>query len=602
MCMRGFFKTSWHLLKGTRFLFFFQLFLQLFVGLGSILNTFLIKVLVDTIEGVEQLDKAEAFERAVVFLLTGGRGNQYLYDNGKYILPTAMIVLASVYGLSLFLRIWMRAYFSMQFNAHVQKEVFSHIQRLPYDQYKTSKEGDLLQTATRDIMVLRKFIAMDSANITWAVWMVVFCSIILFGLSWKMTLVSVSLFPILFLYSLLLTNHVRKLYRATDDSEAALTDKVSENLASVRIVKAFNNELYEISSFEGSLRDYRNKFLSWKRFNAFFFSSSDIFVFASKVIALLWGVYLVYLREINAGTLVVALLYVNMMVWPVREAAQCLANMGQNIASADRIQLLLDKPSEDLETGLMPKIEGNIVFENVSFHYPDSKGATIKNVTFSVKKGETVAIMGKTGSGKSTLLLLLTRLYDYDSGSIRIDGVELKEIQKRYLRKKVVPVLQDPYLFSRSIEANIRIANPKASEEEIRYAAKNADVDHTVQGFKEGYATIVGERGVTLSGGQKQRVAIARTLITKAPILIFDDSLSAVDTKTDFEIRENLRKNASEATTFIITHRVASAKSADKIIVLENGTIGEMGSHEELLEKEGLYRRIAEIQSRMEVE
>lgn len=599
--MKTFFRLTHKLLKGMHFLFYFQIVLQLFVGLFSVLETFLVKVLVDTIEGVEKLNEAAALEKFMIFLMTGGRGNQYLYDNGRYLLPTALIVIAVAYVLIMFLRMWMRAYFSAKFNAHVQEVVFYHIDRLPYEEYKKSKEGDLLQTATRDLKVYREFMANGMSNITWALWMVVFCFSILMSISWKMTVVSVSLFPALFIYSMLLTGHVRKLYRKADDSEAYLTDKVSENLASVRIVKAFNNELYEISSFDRALKDYREKFLSWKKFNAFFFSSSDVFIFASKVLALLWGVYLVYLGDINSGTLVVALLYVNMMVWPVRDAAQTLSNFGQIFASADRIQSLLDKPLEDLETGSKPQITGNIEFKNVSFSYPDASEAMIHDVSFSVKAGETIAIMGKTGSGKSTLVLLLTRIYDYTSGSILLDGVELKEIQKEYLRRKVVPVLQDPFLFSRSIEDNIKIATPLASDEEMRFASRNADVEKTIDSFKEGYQTKVGEKGVTLSGGQKQRVAIARTLMTKAPILIFDDSLSAVDTKTDLEIRTRLKENVKGSTTFIITHRIASAKTADKIIVLDEGRIEEIGKHDDLIKQNGLYRRLADIQEKMEV-
>lgn len=599
--MKSFLRNTHHLLKGNRLLFFFQLFLQMLVGFFSIMETFLIKVLVDTIEGVDKLNEAAAFERVVIAIMTGGRGNQYLYDNGKYLLPTAMIVIGVIYALSMFLRMWMRALFSARFNAHIQEEIFYHIEHLPYREYKLSKEGDLLQTATRDIKVYREFMANGISSITWALWMVLFCFIILISISWKMTLVSISLFPLLFLYSILLTGKVRKLYREADDSEAILTDKVSENLASVRIVKAFNNETYEISSYDKALNDYKDKFLSWKKFSSFFFSSSDIFIFASKVLALIWGIYLVYIGEINSGTLVVALLYVNMMVWPVRDAAQKFANMGQIFASNDRMEALLSKPLEVLTSGLTPEIKGNIVFKNVCFSYPDDDYEKIHDVSFESKAGETIAFMGKTGSGKTTLLLLLTRLYDYTSGSITIDGVELKDIQKAYLRKNIVPVLQDPFLFSRTIEDNIKIAAPKASEFEVKYASRNADIDDTIESFKDGYKTVVGEKGVTLSGGQKQRVAIARTLITNPPVLIFDDSLSAVDTKTDFEIRKHLRENVSKATTFIITHRVASAKTADKIIVLDKGRILEEGTHEELMKKDGLYKRIAYIQSKMEV-
>ena len=599
--MLGFFKTTNKLLKGNKLLFYFQLFIQMLMGFFAVLQTFLIKVLVDTVEGVDKLNEALAFEKTLINLLTAGRGNLYLYENARYILPTAFVAVSAMYVLSMFLRLWFRALFSARFNAHIQDVIFYHIEHLPYNDYKTSKEGDLLQTATRDIKVYREFMAKGVSDITWALWMVIFCFSILISISWKMTLASVILFPFLFLYSFLMMGKVRKLYRSTDDSDAILTDKASENLASVRIVKAFNNEAYEISSYDKALKDYREKFLSWKKFSSFFFSSSDIFIFASKALALLFGVYLVYTGDINSGTLVVALLYVNMMVWPVREAAQTFSNMGQIIASSDRMELLLEKPLEDLNTGLTPKIKGNIVFKDVSFAYPDGDKGTIHDVSFEVKEGETIALMGKTGSGKSTLLLLLTRLYDYTSGSITIDGVELKNIQKGYLRKNIVPVLQDPFLFSRSIEDNIRIATPKASLEEVRYASRNADIDDTIESFKEGYDTIVGEKGVTLSGGQKQRVAIARTLITKAPVLIFDDSLSAVDTKTDYEIRKHLKENVSNSTIFIITHRVASAKSADKIIVLDEGRIIEEGKHEELLKNNGLYSRIAHIQSKMEV-
>ncbi len=599
--MRDFVKLTHKLLKGNRLIFYFTMFMQLLVGFLSVLQTFLIKVLVDTIEGVERLNEAAALEKFVINVLTGGKGNQYLYDNGAFILPTAMISLAAIYALTMFLRMWTRAYFSSSFNAFAQKTTFTHIGRLPYEEYKKSKEGDLLQTATRDLKVYREFMAMGINNITWALWMVIFCFSILMSISWKMTLVSVSLFPLLFIYSIALTGHVRKLYRAADDSEAILTDKISENLASVRIVKAFNNETYEISEFDKSLNDYKKKFLSWKKFNSFYFSSSDIFIFASKVLALLWGIYLIYIGEINAGTLVVALLYVNMMVWPVREAAQTLANIGQVFASSDRISGLLKKPLEDLESGLKPEIKGNIIFDNVSFSYPDGDHDMIRNVSFSVNEGETVAIMGKTGSGKSTLVFLLTRLYDYDSGSIKVDGVELKDIQKEHLRKKVVPVLQDPFLFSRSIEENIKIARPEATNKEIRFASRNAGVEKTIDSFKDGYNTTVGEKGVTLSGGQKQRVAIARTLITNAPVLIFDDSLSAVDTKTDLEIRTRLKENVASSTTFIITHRIASAKTADKIIVLDDGEIEEIGNHEELMKNNGLYHRLATIQEKMGV-
>jgi ATP-binding cassette subfamily B protein len=419
------------------------------------------------------------------------------------------------------------------------------------------------------------------------------------SISWKLTLVSLCLFPLMFVYSFFLIKEVRKRYRATDDSEGRMTDKINQNLAAVRIVKAFNNESYEVSSFEKILDDYRTKFIHWRKMSSFFFSSSDVFVFGSKLLSLIWGIYLCYTGEINAGTLVISFIFVNMMVWPLREVATTLSNMGEYIASSDRVSLILDEPIEDTQSGLTPKIEGNIVFDHVGFKYDDASISVIQDVSFSVKAGQTVAIMGKTGSGKSTLSLLLTRLYDYTEGSIKIDGVELKDIQKSYLRRNVVPVLQDPFLFSKSVKDNILMANKKASPQDVERAAKIAAIHDTIVNFKEGYDTPVGEKGMSLSGGQKQRVAIARTIVSNAPVLIFDDSLSAVDTETDLMIRQNLKNENKGITTFIITHRISTAMDADLIVVLENGRVSEIGQHQDLIKANGLYKRIYEIQSKM---
>jgi len=495
----------------------------------------------------------------------------------------------------------LRAYLAACINGSMQLILFSHLERLPYSYYKTHKSGDLIQTCTRDIDVLRKFLVADVSDLNYAFWMVLFCFSILMSISWKLTVVSLSLFPIMFIYSFVLIKEVRTRYRAADDSEGRLTDKINENLASVRIVKAFNNERYEIDSFEKGLNDYKGKYIHWRVLSAFFFSSSDVFVFGSKVLALCFGIYLCFTGDISSGTLVLSFTFVNMMVWPLRQVATILSNMGQYMASSDRIEDIIDFPVEDTTTGLTPSIKGHIVFSHVGFHYDDeteSEGV-IKDVSFEINPGETVAIMGKTGSGKSTLSLLLTRLYDYTSGSITLDGVELKSIAKGYLRRNIVPVLQDPFLFSKSIEENIKMAKKDATDEEVHRAAHIAAVDKTIESFKEGYATPVGEKGMSLSGGQKQRVAIARTIISSAPVIIFDDSLSAVDTETDYEIRQNLHELEKSTTSLIVTHRVSTARDADLIVVLENGSVAEKGKHEDLVKIPGLYKRINEIQSKI---
>ena len=408
------------------------------------------------------------------------------------------------------------------------------------------------------------------------------------------------MFPIMFVYSFFLIKEVRNRFRKTDDSEAELVDAITQNLNGVRLVKAFNAETREIDRFERRLNHYSSAFRREKRLSAFFFSSSDIFIFASRSVAIVYAIYLVFKGEITSGSVFVSYTFVNMMVWPLRNTATNLSRLGQTLAATDRIQRLLDIVPEDLEEGESIQAQGNIEFRNVSFAYPDEpEKIVINDVSFRVPKGSTVAIMGKTGSGKSTLFQLLTGLYQPTKGSILLDDKDISTISLRSLRHNVVPVLQDPFLFSKSISENIKIANKDASDDDIRNAARIASLDQAIESFSEGYDTAVGEKGVTLSGGQKQRLAIARTVLSGAPVLLFDDSLSAVDAQTDLAIRRELKALGSRCTTLIITHRVSTAKDADYIYVLEKGKIAEMGTNEELLNGKGLYARVAEIQSAM---
>lgn len=313
------------------------------------------------------------------------------------------------------------------------------------------------------------------------------------------------------------------------------------------------------------------------------------------------GAYLCYKGEITLGTYIISFTFVSQIVWPLRDVATILSNLAKASAALDRINLILEKPLEDLSTGVTPLIKGNIEFKDVKFNFNDEKATknTINGISFNIKEGNTVAIMGKTGSGKSTLAYLLTRLYEYTEGSIKVDGVELNTIQKTYLRKNIGIVLQEPFLFSKTILQNLKIANKEASNEAIIEAIKVAHIYDSINSFKDKYDTPVGEKGTTLSGGQKQRLAIARTLLTDAPILIFDDSLSAVDTETDFNIRKSIKERKNKATTILITHRVSTAKDANLIVVLDEGKIAQIGTHEELLKQDGLYKRIYDIQTKM---
>lgn len=286
-----------------------------------------------------------------------------------------------------------------------------------------------------------------------------------------------------------------------------------------------------------------------------------------------------------------------MLIWPTRQLGRTLTDMGKAAVSVRRINEILDEPIEILEENhLKPEIKGNISFEHVYFEYEKNK-PVLKDITFTVKAGDTVAIIGPTGSGKSSLIHLLARLYEYTKGSIKIDGIELKNIDKAWIRKNVGIVQQEPFLFAKTIRENIKLANPKIEDERMYESAKIANIHKDIMSFDKGYDTYVGERGVSLSGGQKQRMTIARTIINQCPIVIFDDSLSAVDTETDLSIRKELKKRKNKSTTIIISHRISTVSEADLIIVLDKGRIVQMGNHESLLKEEGLYKRIYQIQN-----
>jgi len=294
-------------------------------------------------------------------------------------------------------------------------------------------------------------------------------------------------------------------------------------------------------------------------------------------------------------------MYIGMLVYPIRGLGRIIGDFGKSTVAAQRIDEILAEPSEYLDDGtLEPVINGNIKFANVSFKFSDTDKHLLKNVNFEIKSGETVAIIGKTGSGKSTIANILVRMLDYHQGQIIINGVELRDIKKQWVRKNIGIILQDPFLYAKTVLENIKIGNRHLDNDQVFQAAKTAAIDKDIENFVSGYDTLVGEKGVTLSGGQKQRISIARMLILNKPVLVFDDSLSAVDTKTDLMIRNALKIKDKNLTSIIITHRITTAKEADKIIVLENGVVSEIGTHKELAQKEGLYKRLWDIQGALE--
>ena len=568
-------------------------FLILFFALSFLLlANFSTKILVDTLQGIEPSGPIDRF-------LTSLLGGQAFLRTNLWVLAVFILFLGGARALMFFSRLLIRGFMDVNLGKDIQLDLFYHIERLPYSYIKKNKSGDLIQTCTRDLDIVRNFLVRQVNSIVYTIFLTTIAFNILLTVSWQIAVSSTIVLPFMFLYSLVLIKRVRKLFKVTEDSDGLVSAKIEETLSGIRLVKAYNNETYEIQDFKDHLMDYKKKFIKWRLTSSFFFSSTDILVFGQIALTSAFGVYLTATGNISLGTFVVALQFVGQVVWPVRDVAMTLSNLAQAMASIDRLNTILNQPLEDIESGVRPVFKGAIAFENMSFNYDDSDEVVIKNFSLVIKPGETVAIMGKTGSGKSTLSHLITRLYDYTSGSVKVDGVELKTIAKEHIRRQIATVLQEPFLFSKTIINNLKIANSNATAEDIQKAAQIADIHKSIINFKDGYDTRVGEKGVTLSGGQKQRLVIARTIISKAPILVFDDSLSAVDTETDMNIRAALKKRQEQSTTLIITHRVATAKDADKIVVLDQGKIAEVGTHDQLIKISGLYKRIFEIQTRM---
>jgi len=364
----------------------------------------------------------------------------------------------------------------------------------------------------------------------------------------------------------------------------------------------FANEAFEEKKFVKLSRKYTDSDFKLAKKMAYFWSGTDILCFVQFCLIGVFGIIYTSKGIITIGVYTTFLAYAGNIIWPMRQLGRLMGDMSKATVAISRMDNIMSKDDEYVKDSgtLTPEISGDVTFDHVSFKFSDSTYDQLQDISFHAKKGETIAVIGKTGSGKSTLMNLMVRLLDYQKGTIYLDDIPIKDIEKHYLRQNVGIILQEPFLYSKTVEENIGIADRALHNDRIKEVAKIAQIHEDIIHFEKGYDTLVGERGVTLSGGQKQRVAIARMLLKPKPILIFDDSLSAVDTETDVEIRNALKKEWKESTVFIITHRIATAMEANRILVLEEGTIKESGTHKELLKQGGLYKKIWEIQSRID--
>ncbi|MFW6022946.1 MAG: ABC transporter ATP-binding protein [Halanaerobiaceae bacterium] len=585
-------KFLWKYMKGKRLLYIGAI---LSIALGTLfssINPVVIKVTIDSIIGDMPLDVPVWLEGFFEIITA----NNSMFR--QLILAAAvLVILTAVRGVFLYYKGKWSAVAAESIAKNLRDKVYDHLQNLSYNYHVNVKTGDIIQRCTSDIEQIRMFMAVQLVEIGRAVFIIAIASFIMFSLHIKLTLIALAVVPIIIAYSYFFYKEVKKTFKDADESEGRMSTTLQENLTGVRVVRAFARQAYEVEKFDQRSSEYREKHYRVLKYLAWFWSISDFMSMVQIGVVLIFGVYLSVTGAISLGTLVLFLSFEGMLLWPVRQLGRILTDLGKMQVAVDRLQEIFNEPVEfEEDSELKPEITGHISFNNVSFSY-DGKIPVLNNITFEVKKGDTVAILGPTGSGKSSLVHLMARLFDCQDGCIKIDGIDIKKIDKKWLRKHVGLVLQEPFLFARSIKENISFASLDVRDTEVFEAANNASIHEVIQDFEEGYETVVGERGVSLSGGQKQRVAIARTIIRDCPILIFDDSLSAVDTETDARIRTALNERNKDVTTFIISHRINTLSSADTILVIENGTITQRGTHSQLIDEEGMYRRVWQMQN-----
>jgi ATP-binding cassette subfamily B protein len=588
----------WRFSSGSRALYAVSFALMLFSVFCGFLLPQVIRVVVDAVGGA-------GAEGAVFSFSPLSRWDRTLAG-------LSVMGIAAVGGVSRFLHQKTLAMASEGLIKRLRDALFSHILFLPFEWHVGAQTGDIVQRCTSDVEVVRGFVAVQLVEIVRAAALVVFAYSMLFPVNAVLSLASFAWLPVVFFYSLFFLRRVSADFLEADEAEGRLLSIAQENFTGVRVVRAFGRERYEAERFDRQNRHYADLWVRLGRLLGAYWGLGDTLTGLQMVTICAAGAYQAADGALTIGEFIVFLTYNAMTIWPVRGLGRVLTEAGKAGVSLGRLREILDAPPETDPPGAIgvlgefaelgefgepgEPLDGDIEFDRVSFSYGDVP--ILRDVSFRVRRGTTLGILGATGSGKTTIAHLLCRLYDLREGcgQIRIGGTDIRKIKRARLRESVGIVLQEPFLFSRTIRENIA-SFASVPLPRIREASALAQIDETISRFAAGYDTLVGERGVTLSGGQKQRVAIARTILRGSPILIFDDSFSAVDAGTDAKISAALRRSLKGVTTLIIAHRVSSVSRADAVMVMENGRVAEFGPPGELLRRGGLYKRLHDMQT-----
>ena len=591
--------------KGSKRYFFIAVLGTALSILFSFLMPQVVGFTVDAVIG----DNSAALPGFLQQLLAEAGGRGFLREN--FILCALVVVLCALLaGIFNFASRVSTAKGTERFVKKLRDTLFAHTQRLPFSWHTRNQTGDIIQRCTYDIDTSQRFIGQQLIEVVRTVILVVFALTFMFSMNVLLAAIALLFIPLILGYSAFFFSRIAGKFKEADEAEGELLIHVQENLTGVRVVRAFGREKYETDRFDERNEVYIGKWLKLGRLLGWFWGLGDIVSSGELLVIIAAGSVLAASGNLTLGEFLVFISYTLTMAWPVRALGRIISEMSKTGVSLKRIKEILDAPAETEEPdALTPPMDGDIVFDSVSFAYDareQSAQPVLEDLSFTIKSGSTFGILGTTGSGKSTVTYLLNRLYDlpedggkipHGGGSISIGGVDIRCIDRRWLRRNIGLVLQEPFLFSKTIFENIDIAARSSDLARVRRTAAMAAVDDSIQSFQSGYNTVVGERGVTLSGGQKQRVAIARTLMLDAPIMVFDDSMSSLDMETDAKIRASLRENTRGATVILISHRISTLMLSDTILVLENGRVAELGSHAELLEKNGIYRRVYDLQS-----
>jgi ATP-binding cassette, subfamily B, bacterial len=593
-------RLLWRLMAGFRGLYAWAI-LALFLHIG--INYITPLVTSGTIDYVLSGEDMEESLPARILQLLGGpeRVGENLWLPGL-----AMLLLTIVAGLFHYWKGRWAAQAADGLARRLKEELYHHLHYLPARYHDRSDTGDIIQRSTSDVETLRMAMSTQVLAIAQGLLLLLTALPLMVLLDPRMTIASLILVGPILLYGLFYFTRVKDLFQKVAEAEGKVTEVVQENLTGLRVVRAFARQEFEVEKFAGPNQLYRDRSLHLLRLMAWYWSSSDFVALFQQGLVLFVGVYFISQGTLTVGTLFAFLVYLNLLMWPVRQMGRTLTDLGKSIVALTRIGEILaveeetSSPDRDLPT---TPAQGRIEVTDLSFAHREGTAA-LNGISFLVEEGQTLAILGPSGAGKSTLMHLLLRLYDYSSGSIRLDGRELIGPDRQWVRSQFSVVMQEPFLYSKSIGENIRIGRltEEVRDHDIAEAARMAHIHETITTFPDGYSTLVGERGITLSGGQRQRVALARALLRDSPILLLDDALSAVDAETEAIILEALRHRHGRRTTLVIAHRLSTLAHADQVIVMDGGRIIQRGSHRDLASQDGLYRRLWEIQHKIEAD